>query len=198
MMKILPSNEIREIEYKADQSGISYLRLMENAGSACAKAIRKKFDKTAKRNVTIICGKGKNGGDGFVIARKLAENEYNVNVVLASREPSVGDAGEMLSRIRGTDIGIYFYDDDAELCEELIGGADIAVDAIFGTGFKGAANEKYAHIFEIISESGAYTVSIDIPSGTEADSGNVSGAAVKAQMTIAVMALKNSLVTFPA
>ena len=77
MMKILPSNEIREIEYKADQSGISYLRLMENAGSACAKAIRKKFDKTAKRNVTIICGKGKNGGDGFVIARKLAENEYN-------------------------------------------------------------------------------------------------------------------------
>lgn len=107
MMKILLSNEIREIEAKANQSGISYLRLMENAGSACAKAIRKKFDKTTKRNVTVVCGKGKNGGDGYVIARKLAENEYNVNVVLTSREPPVGDAGEMLSRIRGTDIGIY-------------------------------------------------------------------------------------------
>ena len=59
MMKILPSNEIREIEAKANQSGISYLRLMENAGSACAKAIRKKFDKTTRRNVTIVCGKGK-------------------------------------------------------------------------------------------------------------------------------------------
>ena len=54
MMKILPSNEIREIEAKANQSGISYLRLMENAGSACAKAIRKKFDKTTRRNVTIV------------------------------------------------------------------------------------------------------------------------------------------------
>lgn len=198
MMKILPSNEIREIEAKANQSGISYLRLMENAGSACAKAIRKKFDKTTRRNVTIVCGKGKNGGDGFVIARKLAENEYNVNVVLTSREPPVGDAGEMLSRIRGTDIGIYLYDDDTELCEELIVGADITVDAVFGTGFKGAADEKNARIFKAISKSLGYTVSIDIPSGIEADSGYVKGAAVKAQMTIAVMALKNSLVTFPA
>lgn len=190
MMKILPSNEIREIEAKANQSGISYLRLMENAGSACAKAIRKKFDKTTRRNVTIVCGKGKNGGDGYVIARKLAENEYNVNVVLTSREPSVGDAGEMLSRIRGTDIGIYLYDDDTELCEELIVGADITVDAVFGTGFKGAADEKNARIFKAISKSLGYTVSIDIPSGIEADSGYVKGAAVKAQMTIAVMALK--------
>ncbi|HRL87687.1 MAG TPA: NAD(P)H-hydrate epimerase, partial [Candidatus Fimenecus sp.] len=198
MMKILPSNEIREIEAKANQSGISYLRLMENAGSACAKAIRKKFDKTTRRNVTVVCGKGKNGGDGYVIARKLAENEYNVNVVLTSREPPVGDAGEMLSRIRGTDIGIYLYDDDTELCEELIVGADITVDAVFGTGFKGAADEKNAHIFKAISKSLGYTVSIDIPSGIEADSGYVKGAAVKAQMTIAVMALKNSLVTFPA
>ena len=145
-----------------------------------------------------MCGKGKNGGDGYVIARKLAENEYNVNVVLTSREPPVGDAGEMLSRIRGTDIGIYLYDDDTELCEELIVGADITVDAVFGTGFKGAADEKNAHIFKAISKSLGYTVSIDIPSGIEADSGYVKGAAVKAQMTIAVMALKNSLVTFPA
>lgn len=93
----------------------------------------------------------------------------------------------MLSRIRGTDIGIYLYDDDTELCEELIVGADITVDAVFGTGFKGAADEKNARIFKAISKSLGNTVSIDIPSGIEADSGYVKGAAVKAQMTIAVM-----------
>ena len=74
MIRILSAQEIKAVEAAANDSGITYLRLMENAGAACAKAIRQRFDGTQKRSVTVLCGKGKNGGDGFVIARKLFEN----------------------------------------------------------------------------------------------------------------------------
>ena len=62
MMRFLNSEQIKAVEAAADESGISYLRLMENAGAACAKAIRTRFDPTDKRRVVVLCGKGKNGG----------------------------------------------------------------------------------------------------------------------------------------
>lgn len=87
MMRILSAEQIKAVEAAADKSGISYLRLMENAGAACAKAVRMRFDRTEKRNVIVLCGKGKNGGDGFVAARKLYENGYAVRVVLVLGMP---------------------------------------------------------------------------------------------------------------
>ena len=87
MIKILSSQQIREVENMANEGGITFLRLMENAGSACAKVIRNRFDDTGLRRALIVCGKGKNGGDGYVIARKLSENGYKVTVLLTMGEP---------------------------------------------------------------------------------------------------------------
>ena len=92
MIPILSTQEIKALEAAADAQGISYLRLMENAGSACAKTIRTRFDKTDKRKVVVLCGKGKNGGDGFVAARKLQENGYDVRVLLTCGSPTAENA----------------------------------------------------------------------------------------------------------
>ena len=82
-MRVLTVEETRKIEKLANETGFSYMQLMENAGSYCAKIIRKTFENTSKRDVLVVCGKGRNGGDGFVIARKLFENGYNVTVMMA-------------------------------------------------------------------------------------------------------------------
>lgn len=198
MMKILTSAQIKELESKADESGISYLRLMENAGSACAKAIRQRFDKTDKRSVAMVCGKGKNGGDGFVAARKLFENGYDVKVIFTDGRPVAENSVEMLSRIHEMDITFQNYDEDKNLAERTIVSADIIVDAVFGTGFRGSADEKFSRIFKVMSQSKGYVVSIDLPSGMEADSNAVNGEIVKADLTIAIIALKSSLIYFPA
>lgn len=197
MMKILSEEQIKELERSADESGISYLRLMENAGSACAKVIRQRFDKTDKRNVIVVCGKGKNGGDGFVAARKLCENGYNVRVLFAAGKPDAENSVEMLSRIREMNIAFQNYDEDKTAAERSIVSADIIVDAIFGTGFRGTADEKFSRIFKVMTQSSGYVVSIDLPSGVEADKNTACGTVVKADLTIAIIALKNSLIYYP-
>ena len=114
MIKILSSQQIREVENMANEGGITFLRLMENAGSACAKVIRNKFDDTGLRRVLIVCGKGKNGGDGYVIARKLSENGYRVTVLLTMGEPVADTAREMLERIKNSGVQIENYCDNDE------------------------------------------------------------------------------------
>lgn len=197
MMKILSSSQIREIEASADKNGITYLRLMENAGSACAKVIRNRFDETGLRRVTVVCGKGKNGGDGFVIARKLNDNGYKVNVILAMGMPQADTASEMYSRLQNTSVDIEMLDENNKNQMSRISDCDILVDCVFGTGFKGTADEKCAKLFNMITESNAYVVSIDLPSGMSADSNKIEGAVVKADLTIAAIALKYSLVYYP-
>lgn len=197
MMKILSCAQIREIEERADKNGISYLRLMENAGSACASVIRKRFDKTDLRRVTVVCGKGKNGGDGFVIARKLNENGYSVNVILALGVPAADTAAEMLSRLKNTGVNIELYDEKNEKQKKRIQSCDILADCIFGTGFKGVPDEKMSRLINEMSSSFAYKVSVDIPSGMYADSSEIGGAVFRADLTVAAIALKYSLVYYP-
>lgn len=197
MIKILSCSQVRQIEETASESGISYLRLMENAGSACAKVIRNRFDKTSLRRVTVICGKGKNGGDGFVIARKLNDNGYSVNVILAMGKPSADTACEMFARLGDTSVDIELFDKNNSNQLSRISDCDILVDCIFGTGFKGVPDEKTAEIFELINQSRAYVVSVDIPSGLCADSSEIEGPAVRADMTVASIAYKYALAYYP-
>ncbi|MEG2080018.1 MAG: NAD(P)H-hydrate dehydratase [Oscillospiraceae bacterium] len=197
MIRILTYNEIKEIEAKADKSGISYLRLMENAGSAAAKEIRNRFDETNKRNVAVICGKGKNGGDGFVIARKLFENGYNVTVFLAMGVPTAQTSIEMFENVRAMNINIEMIDEDRLKLKFKLSKFDIIIDAIFGTGFVGETDIKLSGIIDVINQSTAYVVSIDLPSGMYTDTSVLSNAIVRPDLTITVIALKSSLVLSP-
>ena len=188
-MRVLTVENVKKVEALANESGISYLQLMENAGSYCARIIRKTFEKSDKRNVLIVCGKGKNGGDGFVIARKLYENNYNVTVMMAMGLPNDDISSEMLSRVRALDIPVVYYDNDGTT-DKYFSNAQIIVDCIFGIGFHGTPDSITKNLFDKINSSSATVISIDIPSGLEGDSGKINGTTVVADITIAILTLK--------
>ncbi len=198
MMRILTAEQIKAVEAAADKSGITYLRLMENAGAACAKAIRSRFDRTDKRDVLVLCGKGKNGGDGFVAARKLFENGYRVRVLLVMGLPKAENAKEMFTRIEELDIPVDLYDETSEKQRERLRQADIIIDSVFGTGFSGTLPSEIEALFDFLPKCSGYVVSIDLPSGLSADTGVISSTPIRADLTISVMALKKALVTSPA
>ena len=197
MNYILTLEEIKCVEQLSDKNGLSYIRLMENAGTACAKVIRQEFDETLKRDVFVICGKGKNGGDGFVIARKLYENGYKVSVLLALGAPKAEDAAEMFSRLDDLDIPVYEYLTDSKRSKDKIENCDVIVDCIFGTGFSSEPDEILTELFTSINNSKAYTVSVDLPSGFYTDSSELCSCTVEPDMTVSVIALKHSLVFAP-
>ena len=188
-MRVLTVENVKKVEALANESGISYLQLMENAGSYCARVIRKTYASTEKRNVLIVCGKGKNGGDGYVIARKLHENGYNVTVMLTMGLPVDNISVEMLSRVRALNIPVVNYDEQGST-DILFQRSQLIVDCIFGVGFHGEPDATTASVINKINLSSATVVSIDIPSGLEGDSGKVNEKSVVADVTIAVLTLK--------
>lgn len=196
-MLVLTVNDTRIVEREANESSISYLQLMENAGSYCARVIRKTFENTNKRNVLIVCGKGKNGGDGFVIARKLMENGFRVTVMITAGLPKDAESSEMLSRIRATGIPILYFDSISK-DNSYFNNAQIIVDCVFGIGFKGTPDPVSENVFERINSSSASVVSVDVPSGLYGDSGETTGAHVKADITVAITSLKPVHVLKPA
>ncbi|MGP1543462.1 MAG: NAD(P)H-hydrate dehydratase [Candidatus Fimenecus sp.] len=196
--RILSVEEIKEIECIADQNGISYMRLMENAGSAMAKEIRRRFDNTFKRNVVIFCGGGRNAGDGYVVARRLAENGYKVSVILTKGVPYGDISLDMYERLDNLEIEILSYDKDDGRIKSVLYDANIVVDAIFGTGFHGCADEKFSEIFNFINSLSAFKISLDVPSGISADTGKICGAVIEADLTLTVIALKKCFVETPA
>lgn len=196
-MLVLTVDDVRFVEKEADDNCISYLQLMENAGSYCARIIRKMFENTNRRNVLIVCGKGKNGGDGFVIARKLAENGYNVTVMMTAGLPKDAESSEMLARIRALGIPIVYFDSGNER-NDYFNRAQIIVDCVFGIGFKGVPDAVSEKVFNRINSSSAAVVSVDVPSGLCGDSGEICGTHVKADVTVAITCLKPVHVLKPA
>ncbi len=188
-MRVLTVENVKKVEALANEGGISYLQLMENAGSYCARVIRKTYINTDKRKILVVCGKGKNGGDGFVIARKLHESNFNVAVMLTMGMPNDDISSEMLSRVRALNIPIVDYDSKGST-DSYFESSHIVVDCIFGIGFHGEPDEMISSLIKKINSSTADVVSIDIPSGLEGDSGKVNKNAVVADMTIAVLTLK--------
>ncbi len=188
-MRVLTVENTRKLEALANEGGISYFQLMENAGSYCARIIRKTFENTNKRNALIVCGKGKNGGDGLVIARKLTENGYKVNVLMAMGLPTDEESSEMLSRVRAMGINIVYYNNN-DSTDKYFEDAQIIIDCIFGVGFKGVPDAIITSLIGKINDSSATVVSIDVPSGLIGNSGNAPENSVSADMTIAILVLK--------
>lgn len=193
-MKIYTSERMKRIEAAANEKGLSYLDMMERAGVACAEAIYKKFSCDGKK-IAVICGKGKNGGDGFVAARKLKELGCEmVSVILVGGIPSAEDSVTMFSRMPSIPV---FVGEQPE-AKSRIDGADIIVDAVFGFGFKGEPDEATAEIFRAINDSDAKVASIDLPSGAECDTARVCKDCIKADLTLAISCRKPAHVLTPA
>jgi NAD(P)H-hydrate epimerase len=163
-----------------EERGVPSLELMEAAGRAVAEAVA---ELAPAGPVRVVCGKGNNGGDGFVAARLLREMGFEVEVLLLwPGEELRGDAGVNLERFGGELV-------EGDLAARLAGSGAV-VDAIFGTGFEGVPREPAASAIAAINGCGAPVVACDIASGVDASSGEVEGEAVEADVTISFHAAK--------
>ena len=196
-MKILTVEQMKTEERLSDEMGVTYQRLMENAGCAAASFIRKAISGVAGRNFMIFCGSGNNGGDGLVVARKLFEEGANVIIVLCGGMPRSDEAKYMYECVIRAGITMLDFDIDRKKVDEFLGGADIIIDALFGTGFSGEFRAPYDEIAEMINSDIAVKISLDIPSGVDAATGLAAKNAVKANFTVAFEAAKPGHLLLP-
>lgn len=200
-MKVLNSKVSRQVEQEAVEYGISLRTLMENAGNAVADFIKGNLvSDSSKKRIVILCGKGNNGGDGFVIANNISDIYENVYVILVDGEPKTDDARfmfEKISEYKGEKIFIYDYDIGEDM-ENIINGADIIVDAIYGIGFKGKVNSKISRVIECINNRAkAKVVSVDLPSGLQCDTGVTDSDFIKSDYTVTFTSLKSVHILYP-
>ncbi len=188
-MKVCTPQEMRNIDRIASEKfNIPSIVLMENAASACLAEIRDFSD------FVVICGKGNNGGDGLAIARRLLVMGKNVKLYLALGSDFSGDALVNYNILKS--MGIKMLTDFTSFeCDVKC--ADCVVDAIFGTGFSGAVVEPVAEIIRCINKNAKFVLSVDVPSGINADTGDAE-IAVTADKTVTFAAYKKGLLLFPA
>lgn len=190
--------EMRAIEERAGQIGVSRLLLMESAGKAVADYIATKMG-AAGRKAVVVAGTGNNGGDGFVAARHLAACGALVKVFLVGSEGDIwtGEASQNWRILRGMKRSIELIQlSDGSFMDRLrrgLSGADILVDAIFGTGIKGDLRDPHASVIEEINRSHAFKLAVDVPSGLDPLTGGVCGRAVKADVTVTFHRVKKGL-----
>jgi NAD(P)H-hydrate epimerase len=190
---ILSPAEASALDGAAQERGIAAETLMENAGREVAGAAVRLAGGTYGRRAVVVAGKGNNGGDGLVAARYLDAWGMRVTVVLLedrSREP----AAMNLARLRRTAIRVRPW--SAELLERELARADVAVDAIFGTGFRGAPDGAFTSAIGALNGGGVPVVAADIPSGVNGETGAVESVAVRADLTVTFGAAKPGVV-FP-
>lgn len=185
------ASQMRAVDrWAIEQQGVPSLELMERAGEGVVRELERL---APDGPVAVLCGKGNNGGDGLVVARLLRQASREVAVVcLGAAEELSADARANLERLPGP-APLSLGDPGAA---EAIGGAAVLVDALLGTGFEGAPRGAVADAIEAIDAAGAggaRVVSVDVPSGVDASTGVVAGAAVHADLTATFHAAKVGL-----
>lgn len=185
---------MKTAEANAVSKGTAYLQLMENAGAAAAEEILKRIPDISGKKALILCGKGNNGGDGFVIARLLNERGAVVTVSLAPEPPCKGIAFEEYSKITSiSDMEILPLSET-----DLFAEYDIIADAVFGTGFHGELPDSISGAMKILSASKAFKIAVDIPSGADSISGKCSEGTLCCDVTVTFGAVKTGMLHSPA
>ena len=170
---LLTVDQMYRADAAAEEAGVSGETLMEAAGAAIAAQIRTRW---ASRPVAVLCGPGNNGGDGFVIARLLAEAGWPVTVaLLGDRGRLTGDAALNAGRWQGP---------VAALEPGVLDGNGLIVDALFGAGLTRAPEGAARAVIEAINAGAAPCIAVDIPSGVHGDTGEVLGVAPRARLTV--------------
>ena len=177
-MKIVSTEEMRAIDHAtSERFGVPSLTLMENAGAAVADYVLSHY--AAARRVVVFCGKGNNGGDGFVAARRLQESGKKVQVILLADPADLrGDAAAMFGKLLFPAIAVH---SSAELKSEQVRLAmqgDLYLDAVLGTGFKPPVSGLYADAIAVMNASQVPVIAVDIPSGADADAMSPQGGTI--------------------
>lgn len=184
-------DEVREIDRRAiEEFGLPGVVLMENAGRGCGELL---LASRVRGPVVICCGRGNNGGDGFVIARHLENAGVDVRVLLfADIDAVTGDAAVNLHVLRASKTPLHVFSEvrsDDEL-DGQFGDADWIVDALLGTGARGAVREPYSTAIEAINRAVSRKFAVDLPSGLDCDLGTPLGPCVRAEVTGTLVAMK--------
>jgi len=212
-MRVLTAAQMREADRQTiEEIGIPSIVLMENAGRQVADTIESRFAGVAgdgaagartlfRRRISVLCGRGSNGGDGFVVARRLHQRGAAVGAFLLGRLDEVrGDALTNLNVLRRLGLAVVEIPDEAgwNARATSVLGCDVLVDAVFGTGLQRPVEGLVEKAILDLNEADVPVIAVDLPSGLSADTPEVHGAAVRATLTVTLAAPKLPLVLPPA
>lgn len=181
--------QMMQIEENGHQMGFLRKFMMENAGAAAARYLAENFPDLSSKKILVFAGLGNNGGDAFVVARHVAGFGCDVKVILLGSPDKIKtDEAQtnwkILEKMNSIDLIIASDVSDLDIT------ADIIVDGILGTGISGKIREPYASVIDLINKSKAFKLALDVPSGLDPDTGNVSDKCVKADVTITFHKMK--------
>lgn len=199
-MKIATSIEMREFDQRAEtEFGLPSIVLMENAGAEISRSIVNILGSVQNRKICLLAGKGNNGGDGFVAARHLANQGAKVKVFIIKDGDLSKDSATNLDVIllMGLDVLEVSTDRDWDRLSIALTFADCLIDGLLGTGFHGTVSGKIAKAIDLINRFEKSVVAIDIPSGVEANTGQVGTTAVQATHTVTLALPKPGLFLYP-
>ncbi|MGH7231528.1 MAG: NAD(P)H-hydrate dehydratase [Nitrospiraceae bacterium] len=190
-MKIVTAAQMQALDRRTmTEAGIPGLTLMNNAGTAVVQAMEQVFGQLAGKVVSIVCGKGNNGGDGFAVARLLREKRARVQVLLIAKAADLkGDAVAMYRRLAKARTSAPLHTSPSnDRMRQVLEKSDVIVDALLGTGLSAPVTGAYRAAIDMMNTIGARAgipvTAVDLPSGIHADSGAVLGAAVQASLTV--------------
>ncbi len=189
---MISAEGIRKVEKKANEIGLTFDKMMENAGGGSARIVDEKYGMKGKR-VLIFCGTGNNAGDGLVFARHALIYGAIVHVYFIKghellRSDEARNNFRILVSLRSLIKHVKFHDRKLDKLKP-----DILVDAMFGTGLRSKVTDEYQKAINLFNQMDAKKVSIDCPSGIDCDTGESIGAAVKPDLTITFYDLKKGL-----
>jgi NAD(P)H-hydrate epimerase len=191
--------EMAALDEDCEHLGLARSLLMENAGSAIIGALKRKVGSLGDKEIVIVSGTGNNGGDGFVAARHATAEAGRVIVVLIGNPEDIrteeAKANWKILERMPFSVKLYTVTDPSALDEvkRLIQGADIIIDAIFGTGVRGRIREPYSSIIDLMNSSKGMRVSVDTPSGLDPYTGEAHDKVVRADMTVTLHRIKSGL-----
>lgn len=194
-VKVATAEQMRTIDRLAwERYGVSGVELMERAGAAVYQEARRLLSERGGSRVLVLCGRGNNGGDGFVAARLLARDGYHPRVLLAGRADALkGDAAVNHRRALLAQVPVVELED----APVELPAADLIIDALLGTGLQSEVTGLFAELIGLINSAGVPVLAVDIPSGLDSDTGRPRGACVRADATVTLGLPKVGMVIYP-
>jgi NAD(P)H-hydrate epimerase len=200
MKKVLTAKEMQKIDAIASSHyAIDGLKLMENAGKSIVNQIKRRFDDLLNKKIFIFCGKGNNGGDGFVTACLFFGMGVSVTVILLEKRINLKGNASINAEL-AFNLGVTIIEIEgmhSDLSQYNLCSCDIIIDALLGTGLTRPVEGIYKQVVEQINQSQKFIASVDIPSGLDSDTGLLKGVFIRADLTIALTLPKRSHLLFP-
>lgn len=196
-MKILTCEQTRILEKNQVERGSTYFQLMNNAGVQVGKTLISQLGADKRSTVAVLCGKGNNGGDGFVAAQYLHSQGIKAYALLVDSEPRTEDSIQAMEQAISNGVEVVRIWEYSQKVKDIITTADYVIDAIYGIGFKGSLSDNIKIIVDLVNSTHSKVLSVDLPSGVNCDTGAVGNTAFKADVTLSFSTLKPCHVLYP-